>query len=628
MSFQFNSETTAAQVASVYKTSIIGKTIVITGANTGLGKEAARNFVAYGAARVIIACRNAEAGQEAATLIKSAATNTEIVVMKLDLADFSSVRAFAAAYIATGWPLHILVNNAGIMALPERVLSPEGNELQFHTNHLGHFLLTNLLAHVLISSAPARVVSVTSLGHQITGIHFDNLNFEGNYNKWQAYGQAKTANILFAIQLNKLLSTRGVEAFSVHPGIIMTNLMQHMENDEMQAFEWIDGEGKVIGNFKSIEQGAATHVFAAVSTELNGKGGAYLTDCVVTQTETKESRDPFAAEKLWKISEEKTQRNLKRRIPEDDTMPPCPDQLAIENLLAKLLEIITPIITSMMTQLLDYMEKRQEEREIKLVEKFSALIVQMENSPKPQQPQLQLTRIAAGSKETQSSHASQSRLEISSENLGSTESRIQSGLREGKARGDLGSPDCPTEAYDSQRSISPSGTTSSEAESDCAAVKPIELVKSLIKAETETNQQPSSLCWEILTYEVLTTKSHAASLKASWMYGNGSVIVDFARVLSSVSNIPGKLPMTNQQALDLFVFRRARAFAWSRSKELDTAILANLSIDIQRQIVKKSVEFSGRRDSPQYRWSYLRMSRTLRELESSLNVQIINGMNQ
>ncbi|KAJ3403455.1 hypothetical protein CcCBS67573_g06066 [Chytriomyces confervae] len=296
--------TTAEEVAQLYGTDLPSKTVIVTGANGGLGRECARVLSKHGA-RVILACRNVKAATEAAAAFVEETPTANVHVMKLDISDFASVRAFASEFTAKGWPLHLLINNAAIMALPERTLSPEGNELQFQTNHLGHFLLTNLLVPTLIASAPSRVVSVSSIGHKRQGISFDDLSFEKGYNKWNAYGQAKTANILFAMHLNKLLSSKGVEAFSLHPGGILTDLQEHLPREEQIAMGWMTPEGVLHPIFKSIPEGTSTHLVAALSPDMTGKGGAYLEDCQIVPTGTEESRDPVAAEKLWFVSEEK-----------------------------------------------------------------------------------------------------------------------------------------------------------------------------------------------------------------------------------------------------------------------------------------------------------------------------------
>jgi NAD(P)-dependent dehydrogenase (short-subunit alcohol dehydrogenase family) len=218
------------------------------------------------------------------------------------------VRAFTGAWDG---PLHILVNNAGVMALPELRRSREGWELQFATNHLGHFTLVNRLRPALRDDA--RVVSVSSAGHHRSDIRWDDLHFTREpYDPALAYGQSKTANALFAVHLNSF----GVQAFSVHPGGILTPLQRHLSKQEMVDAGWIDEDGNVVGkDFKTPEQGAATQVWAATSPQLSGLGGLYLEDCDVAEragTPTLRSGvldyavDPAAAARLWTLSAELT----------------------------------------------------------------------------------------------------------------------------------------------------------------------------------------------------------------------------------------------------------------------------------------------------------------------------------
>ncbi|KAJ3124890.1 hypothetical protein HK100_011076, partial [Physocladia obscura] len=300
----FHARTTAEEVAAFYGDSLSSKTIVVTGANGGLGRETARVLAKHGA-RVILACRNVTSAQETVDAFQAEGIDTaKVHVQKLDVGDFASVRAFAADYARREWPLHVLVNNAAIMALRDRTLAGDGNELQFQTNHLGHFLLTNLLAPVLRASAPARVVCVSSSAHRRGAVRFDDPAFDSGYDRWLAYAQAKTANILFALQLNKLLAAKGVEAFALHPGGIMTHLQEHVSEEEKIAMGWITADGSLHPIFKTIPQGASTHLVAALSPDLSGKGGAYLEDCQIAQP-SDWAKDPVQAEKLWALSEEK-----------------------------------------------------------------------------------------------------------------------------------------------------------------------------------------------------------------------------------------------------------------------------------------------------------------------------------
>jgi NAD(P)-dependent dehydrogenase (short-subunit alcohol dehydrogenase family) len=237
-------------------------------------------------------------------------------VAELDLADLKSVKKFADSYVATGKPLHILINNAAVMANPETRVGPNW-ESQFATNHLGHFALVAGLVPALKAANGARVVSVSSTGHKLSYVVFDDIHFNSRpYHKWQAYGQAKTANSLFAVELDRRGQAHGVRAFAIHPGGIMTPLQRHLPKEEMIAAGWMDAEGNVNERFKTVEQGAATETWAATSPSLNGKGGLYCEDCDVAQlTQPGTSRtsgvdphavDSEAAQKLWQVSVEHT----------------------------------------------------------------------------------------------------------------------------------------------------------------------------------------------------------------------------------------------------------------------------------------------------------------------------------
>ena len=196
------------------------------------------------------------------------------------MASLTKIKASAKAFLSRYDRLDLLINNAGIMACPFDK-TEDGFELQFGSNHIGHFYFTNLIMPSLINAAPSRIVSLSSLGHRTSPVEFEDIHFENrDYEKWSAYGQAKTANALFAIGLNKRFADRGVEAFSVHPGVIATRLGRHMTKEDFDRIlsenqpNKDDGEGKSSGGMKSIEQGAATSCYAATAPELSGKGGA------------------------------------------------------------------------------------------------------------------------------------------------------------------------------------------------------------------------------------------------------------------------------------------------------------------------------------------------------------------
>lgn len=307
----FNSRSTAADVLAGVDLS--GKTALVTGASSGLGAETARALAAAGAA-VILPVRSPEKVEVLAAEIRASLPGADVRVAAMDLGDYDSVRRFAVGLVAEGRPLHLLINNAGIMATPLR-RTPQGHESQLATNHFGHFLLTSLLAPLLRAAAPARVVQLTSTGHRLSPVHFEDLHYEQRtYDKWGAYGQSKTANALFAVELDRRLRPAGVAAFAVHPGGIMTGLQKELSREEMEAMGWFDKDGNPHPLFKTPAQGASTSVWAATSPLLDGKGGLYLEDCNVAPLADASAPSFFgvhahaidadAAARLWAASEE------------------------------------------------------------------------------------------------------------------------------------------------------------------------------------------------------------------------------------------------------------------------------------------------------------------------------------
>jgi NAD(P)-dependent dehydrogenase (short-subunit alcohol dehydrogenase family) len=310
---RFGAFTPAREV--VANMDLSGRTAVVTGAATGIGIETARALAEAGA-RVVIAVRNLTAGAKAAADIAETA-KAPVTVEALDLADLQSVRAFTGRWGEQ--PLHMLINNAGVMACP-LTYTVDGLEMQLGTNHFGHYLLALGLAPALMKGAEggrtARVVSLSSIGHRRSGVHFDDPNYRQRpYDKWEAYGQSKTANSLFAVGFHERFKDKGVTANAVMPGGIMTPLQRHLPRDEMEAFGWIDKDGKVAEGFKTPEQGASTSVWAAVGPELEGVGGLYLENCAEATPFDKadplvgvmpHALDPEAAERLWALSVETT----------------------------------------------------------------------------------------------------------------------------------------------------------------------------------------------------------------------------------------------------------------------------------------------------------------------------------
>lgn len=292
---------------------LTGRRIVITGGYSGLGLETTRALAGAGASIVAPARRPDHARQ-----VFADEGIDGIDVATLDLADLSSVEAFADSQLADGTPIDIMIDNAAVMACPEGRVG-NGWESQFGTNHLGHFALVNRLWPLIAAGGGGRVVSVSSTGHKLSPIRWDDLHFaDGSYDKWVAYGQAKTANSLFAVQLDRLGEASGVRAFALHPGGIMTPLQRHLPQEEMLAMGWIDAEGNVNEGFKSTTQGATTTLWCATSSQLDGMGGVYCEDCDVAKVS--DPADPAArffgvvehaidhaeAERLWELSAELT----------------------------------------------------------------------------------------------------------------------------------------------------------------------------------------------------------------------------------------------------------------------------------------------------------------------------------
>lgn len=275
--------------------SLEGKTVVITGANTGIGKETAVDLAARGA-RVIIGCRNLEKGTEALKEIQDRSGNRNVFLEKLDLASLESVRTFADKILNSEPRLDILINNAGVMACPYQK-TQDGFEMQFGVNHLGHFLLTLLLLDRLKSSQPSRIINVSSSAHRMgTGkIKFDDIHHEKSYSSWGAYFDSKLANVLFTRELSKHLEGTHVTANSLHPGAVTTELQRHsiLSSPIMYPLRWY--------MFKTAEQGAQTSIYCAVAEEMEGVSGKYLRDCHIVE-ESKGAQDDAAAKKLWEVS--------------------------------------------------------------------------------------------------------------------------------------------------------------------------------------------------------------------------------------------------------------------------------------------------------------------------------------
>ena len=309
--------TTAAEI--ITGISLHGQTAIVTGGYSGLGLETVRILRSAGA-KVIVPARDVARA-------RAALPGVDAQVEPMDLLDPDSIDAFADRFLGAGQPLHLLINSAGIMAVPFQRDS-RGYELQFATNHLGHFQLTMDLLPALRRANGARIVSVSSWGHHFSPVLFDDPHFNQHaYDPWVGYGQSKTANILFALALDERLATEGIRAFAVHPGgIVDTNLGKHISREQLRSMGAIDEHGQPIldpsRNLKNVEQGAATQVWCATNPTLRGLGGVYCENCDLAQLEAGNNasvRDfdrltrhegvlPYAldlesAERLWSLSE-------------------------------------------------------------------------------------------------------------------------------------------------------------------------------------------------------------------------------------------------------------------------------------------------------------------------------------
>ena len=302
----FGSESTAADV--IAGVDLSGKTAIVTGASSGIGVETARALAGAGAA-VTLAVRDTAAGDGVAAEIRAGTGNTSVSVGALDLSDLTSVAAFVRAW--TG-PLDILVDNAGVMAIQELTVSPSGHEMQFATNHLGHFALAVGLHGALADAGSARIVSVSSSGHLRSPVVFDDIDFAfREYDPFGAYGQSKTANVLFAVEATRRWADDGITSNALMPGGILTPLQRHLPPDYGKQAE--ERFRKAGSRLKTVEQGAATSVLLAASPLLAGIGGRYFEDCneapvVHRRSETTiagvapYSLDPANAERLWELS--------------------------------------------------------------------------------------------------------------------------------------------------------------------------------------------------------------------------------------------------------------------------------------------------------------------------------------
>jgi NAD(P)-dependent dehydrogenase (short-subunit alcohol dehydrogenase family) len=290
---------------------LTGKVAVVTGGYSGIGLETARGLASAGA-RVIVPARRVDvAKSELKGIVK------DEDVLPLDLANPASVNEFVGKFLQTGTGIDILINNAAVMACPQ-MPTENGWDLQFAVNHIGHFILTKGLIPALSKSGNSRVVTLSSTGHKLSGIQWDDIHFDNSYDKWKSYGQSKTAASLLAVEIDARFKDKGIRALAVHPGGIFTPLQRHLENEEMIALGWLGEDGEISelakGAFKTPSQGATTSLWCATSPALENIGGVYCENCDVAplQEEGPSARysgvadwavDTEEASKLWSETE-------------------------------------------------------------------------------------------------------------------------------------------------------------------------------------------------------------------------------------------------------------------------------------------------------------------------------------
>lgn len=294
-----------------------GKTVLITGGSSGLGQETARAMAAKGA-HIVITARNPEQMDEAVARIRADVPDAKLDTLVCDLASLGSIKAASAEANERFDKIDILVNNAGIMACP-KMQTADGFEMQFGTNHLGHFALTKHLMPLVRAGTDKRIVNLSSRGHHIKPTNLDDPNFKTTeYTPWESYGRSKTANILFTKGLEDRFADEGIHSYAVHPGGIQTNLGRHLTEEDTKFLmdrmkRQAEEQGKPV-MFKTIPEGAATQVWAATASELDARGGIYCEDCHVAEIDDVSSNrgvrsyalDQTTADQLWALSEQMT----------------------------------------------------------------------------------------------------------------------------------------------------------------------------------------------------------------------------------------------------------------------------------------------------------------------------------
>ncbi|KAH6613092.1 short-chain dehydrogenase [Boeremia exigua] len=303
----FDFSSTGSEVVAALPERVSGKTFVITGASYGgLGAHTALFLAAAKPAEVILLGRSEDKIAPVLKEMKEKSPSTAARFVKIDLLSCASVRAAAAEVNSLVSKIDVLINNAGIMAVPF-ALTPENVESHLGANHIGHFLLTNLLVPKLEAAGGARVVNVSSAMYQFSPVLFDNYNYSNGktYNAWEAYGQSKTANILFSVSLAKKLDVKGIKSFSLHPGVIAaTGLVSGVDPSAWAIVgPMVESKKMEMPKDKTIEQGCATSLAAALDPSLDNYSGSYLDDCKPKEVQGYASSDSNA-EKLWTLSEE------------------------------------------------------------------------------------------------------------------------------------------------------------------------------------------------------------------------------------------------------------------------------------------------------------------------------------
>ena len=287
-----------------------GKVAMVTGGYSGIGLETTRALKEAGA-RVIVPARRKDVAKSALSGIVESED-----ILNLDLADPGSAQSFVNEFVDSGLSLDILINNAAVMACPQ-MPTKEGWDLQFAVNHIGHFIITKGLLPTM-SSSGSRIVTLSSTGHKLSGIQWEDVHFEESYDKWKAYGQSKTAASLLAVEISERMKDEGIKTYSVHPGGIFTPLQRHLEKEEMIALGWLGEDGELsemaAANFKSPTQGASTSLWCATSPMLEEVSGVYCENCdvAVRQEDGPMARyigvadwavDTDEAAKLWDLTE-------------------------------------------------------------------------------------------------------------------------------------------------------------------------------------------------------------------------------------------------------------------------------------------------------------------------------------